>query len=822
MLSIFAMSGGDGNYYVQLAREDYYLAGGEPPGIWLGAGAERLGLGPQVDNQVFHRLFEGFYPTGEALVQNAGAPGRQPGWDLTFSPPKSVSVLWSQLEGEFGLEIRASHAEAVEAAMHYLQEVAVFTRRGKGGRVQEKAALLAAAFEHGTSRAQDPQLHTHVLLLNIGVREDGTTGSLASNKFYDHKMAAGSVYRAELAHQLQRRLGLEIKQVRSWFEIEGVPASLIKEFSKRRAQIEARLKDLELASAKASEIAALDTRSAKPDTARSELFPKWHAVGVEFGFGPDAAQALIQDPVRLSPEPKQIACALGITRALEQVTEQQSYFSEREFVRRVAEQAIGFGVPARDLVEVARAHLEKEAVHLGQEGGYRQFTTREMLALEAKLLAAIERLAEKPGPLLTLDPKLPAQINAEQVAAVEHITRKDGMVKVVTGMAGTGKTTMLRTAAEAWIQEKISVIGAAIAGKAARGLEAGSGIKSFTIAKLLMDLEKPGPLPPPRVLVIDEAGMVGTRQMLRVVDHCETKDIKLVLVGDAKQLQPVEAGGPFPAIAARHGEVQLTQIVRQREEWSRESVHAVAEGRASDALREFAERGFLSICGTRSEARSALLEAWRPEGTRNPVDHLIITGTNEEAGILNREIQALRRQDHSIGQDFVSIGSLTLHSGDRVLFTRNARLLGVSNGDLGTVTAAEPQWNQLRVKLDSGQAVWIKVDTYSDLKLGYAVTTHKGQGATARNAYVLSDPSMQDLHLSYVQVSRARETTRLFAAREDLPCGDARTAELIQLSKSMSRDRSKKLAIDLLLENSQDPEQELRKYNPDKELTYSR
>lgn len=821
MLSVSAMSGGQGNYYAQLAREDYYLAGGEPLGMWLGRGAERLGLGGEVDSALFHRVFQGFGPSGDPLVQNAGAVGRKPGWDLTFSVPKSVSVLWSQLEGELGLEIRASQAEAVEAAMRYLQDVALFTRRGRGGHIHEKADLVAAAFEHGTSRAQDPQLHTHVLLLNLGIRGDGSTGSLTSRELYEHKMAAGAVYRAELAHQLQRRLGLEIKHVKSWFEIAGVPATLIQEFSKRRAEIESRLKDLELASAKASEIAALDTRSAKPDTARSELFPKWRAIGSEFGFGPEAAQALIHDPVRLSREPKEIACALSITRALALITEQHSYFPEREFVRRVAELGTGSGVSVGTLIEAGRTHLEKEAVHLGVQAGYRQFTTTEMLALEAKLLEAIERLAQKPGPQVTLDLKLPEQINAEQVAAVEHITRAEGMVKVVTGMAGTGKTTMLRTAAEAWHREEISVIGVSLAGKAARGLQEGAGIKSFTIAKLLMELEKPNPIPTPQVLVLDEAGMVGTRQLLRLVEHCEAKEIKLGLVGDGKQLQPIEAGGPFPAIAARYGEARLTSIVRQHEVWSRDVVHAVAEGRADDALREFAERGLLSICPTRREARAALLESWRLEGTKNPEDHLILTGSNEEAGLINREIQALRRQDHSIPSIFVSVGNVDLYPGDRVLFTKNSRLLGVQNGGLGTVTDVVPLFDQIRVKLDSGRAVWFDAAAYSDLKLGYAVTTHKAQGLTARNAYILSDPCMQDLHLSYVQISRARETTRIFAASEDLQCGDLRIAELTQLSKSMSRDRSKRLAIDLLLENTDDLQHELRAHNPTRELRFS-
>ena len=242
MLSISAMSAGQGRYYTQLAQEDYYLSGGEPPGQWMGKGAERMALSGEVDKEYFSQMFAGFSPDGRPLVQNAGDEDRKPGWDLTFSAPKSVSVLWSQLSGELGAEIRASHAEAVATAMDYLEEVTGYTRRGKAGFIHEKADLIAAAFEHGTSRAQDPQLHTHVLILNVGVRADGTTGSLTSREFYQHKMAAGAVYRAELAHQLGRRLGLDAEWVKNSFELKVVGPELMKEFSKWRSEIESRLK----------------------------------------------------------------------------------------------------------------------------------------------------------------------------------------------------------------------------------------------------------------------------------------------------------------------------------------------------------------------------------------------------------------------------------------------------------------------------------------------------------------------------------------------------------------------------------------------------
>jgi conjugative relaxase-like TrwC/TraI family protein len=181
MLSIAALSGGQGSYYLALARDDYYLKGGEPPGRWLGEGAGQLGLTGTVEGPALKQLLRGISADGrDALIQGAGSPKHQPGWDLTFSCPKSVSVLWSQAEADVRQAIQEAQATAVREALGYLQDAAALTRRGKGGQTREATQLVVAAFDHGTSRAQDPQLHTHCLVLNVGVRADGTRGTILS------------------------------------------------------------------------------------------------------------------------------------------------------------------------------------------------------------------------------------------------------------------------------------------------------------------------------------------------------------------------------------------------------------------------------------------------------------------------------------------------------------------------------------------------------------------------------------------------------------------------------------------------------------------
>lgn len=193
MLSIGAMGAGQSVYYTGLSREDYYLAGGEPPGLWLGEGARDLGLTGRVDAPALSRLFDGAHPREDrALIQNAHAKDHQPGWDLTFSAPKSVSVLWSQADPATRKTIQDAHFAAVQAGLSYI-EANTTTRRGKGGFLKEDAHLIIATFEHGTSRAQDPQLHTHCLVLNVCTRADGTSGTLESKPIYQSKMAAGAL-----------------------------------------------------------------------------------------------------------------------------------------------------------------------------------------------------------------------------------------------------------------------------------------------------------------------------------------------------------------------------------------------------------------------------------------------------------------------------------------------------------------------------------------------------------------------------------------------------------------------------------------------------
>ncbi len=377
MLSVSKpIKAGQGDYYLSLSTaDDYYLEGTEPPGFWLGEGAAALGLSGEVQPEQFRNLLRGFSPDGERkLVKNADSE-RRAGWDLTWSVPKSVSVAWSQADPELRSRIEACVRKAVGQGIAYLEEVAAVTRRGVDGHIKEKAKLVFAAFQHSTSRAQDPQLHFHTVLINTALRADGTTGTVEPREIYRHQMAAGALFRAELAALLERELGLRARREGRAFELSGIDGELIKTFSQRRAAIEEALNKRGLHGGKAAEVAALDTRVRKESVSRSELFARWQEIGRQHHWTAKELSFLLHAPWP-ARDPEQEAGEMA-KAAIDRLTQSQSHFSVRELTQHLAEEAQGRNLGAKEVGKLREALLHSpELVHLGAYRGEEHWTTQ--------------------------------------------------------------------------------------------------------------------------------------------------------------------------------------------------------------------------------------------------------------------------------------------------------------------------------------------------------------------------------------------------------------------------------------------------------------
>lgn len=483
--------------------------------------------------------------------------------------------------------------------------------------------------------------------------------------------------------------------------------------------------------------------------------------------------------------------------ALDAITHSQATFTGRDlalFVHRHSDGKEQFNAA------LSAVRASPDFIALGKDGrGEDRFTSRQMIETEQRLQRASELMAERERHRVGEDKRTNALARAEerglllsgeQRAAFEHVTDGRGL-SVVVGYAGTGKSAMLGVAREAWESAGYTVRGAALSGIAAEGLEQGSGIASRTIASLEHQWGQGREhLTSHDVLVIDEAGMVGTRQMERVLSHAANAGAKVVLVGDPQQLQAIEAGAAFRAIHERHGGVEISEVRRQYEGWQQDATRHLATGRTGQAIHAYGEHGMVHAADTREVAREKLIERWDRERQASPGNtRIILTHTNDEVRKLNEAARGRMRVAGGLGDD-VSIkaerGERTFASRDRIMFLRNERELGVKNGTLGIVERVTPQ--RMAVRTDDGRSVAFETKDYAHIDHGYAATIHKAQGMTVDRTHVLATPGM-DSHGAYVALSRHRERVDLHYGRDDF-------ADQSKLIRTLSRERGKDMASD--------------------------
>ena len=874
MLNIGKLGHGAAEYYLETVAsggEDYYLHAGEAPGQWLGAGTRALALRGEMSGDQLRRLLAGTDPaSGEPLSHARGGRERLPGYDLTFRAPKSVSLLFALGEGEVSREVTLGHEAAVCAALGYLEREAAFSRRrGEGGMVPVRGeGFVAAAFQHRTSRAGDPLLHHHVLVANLVRDGQGRRGALDGRLIYVHAKTAGYLYQAELRAQLSRRLGVGwTPVVRGTAEIKGISAEVIRAFSRRRIQILARMTDRGQSSARAAQVATLDTRRAKDHEVRpAGLLPEWRSRAAALGLGPETIVGIVGrvDAAGERLTDTEVAKAFAELVAPTGLTAHSSTFTRRDVVRALCER-LGPVADAAAVEAAADVFLAGPAVLAlrttpapGSRAVIRvasgrvvpavpdecRFTTGAMLATERQVVeGCVERNARRqiaPGDrevTLQLDDgryvveRRPApasetvvdaavrarpSLSPEQREMVRRLTMSTDAVMVVRGHAGTGKTSALDACRQVWEKSGRTVVGCALSGRAAAELQAGAGIESTTIERLLLDCvqDREQTLPwGEAVLVVDEAGMVGTRLLGRVLTAAARSDATVVLVGDDHQLPEIDAGGAYRRLCERLGAVELVENRRQGEEWERQALVLLREGRSDQALVAYMEHGRVVLGPSNDCVRARLLEDWWA-AERAGGDNIMVALRRADVAELNERARALRVAAGEVTGPALRLPTGEFAVGDRVVATRNRRSLGVVNGSRGTVAAVDERQRTLTVRLDSRRPD--EPDTLSvlpaeyleagHLRHGYAITGHQAQGLTADRAFVLGDESIYR-EWGYVALSRGRAENRLYVVAGDLeptdnsghgriPATQSESLTLRQVQSALTRSSEQRLALD--------------------------
>ncbi|MGY6709031.1 MAG: MobF family relaxase [Rhizobiaceae bacterium] len=805
-------------YY--LAQSEYYLGGSEPPGQWIAAG-HGLGIAPEnaVERDLFERLHAALDEHGRPLLTNGGRIDRVPGYDVTFSAPKSVSVLWGLVDVPLRQEIESAQAKAVKAAIALLERNAAWSRRGHGGTRSEKVKLSVAAFQHGEARPAvhedgsifaDPQLHTHAVILNLAQREDGTIGTLDGRRLFAWKMAAGAAYHLELASQFQA-LGLTICDIgkNGTFEIEGVDVDISRYFSARRGEVEALLDEAGAASATAPALAATiakTSRSAKSTSAGADRHVQWRERAAAQGLEANRLAEEVLEAGRLESENIVDLAAPAWRERLKalmgELTQNESYFDRRQLMAATATALVGSGrMPAEAEDEADRLLADGIIVELRADTiGERRYSTPDMIRVEREVLAMATRLAASDArrPDLDLLSQLATEhgLSGEQTDAILSVSRQ-GRVAVMEGAAGSGKSTTLLPLVRAWQAAGCTVIGSATAWRIANQLGADLGIdaratdswiargkagKSFADANTVM--------------IVDEAGQLSSRQMHALLSEAGQSGASLVLVGDRRQLQPVGAGGALSIVARAVEVAEVRRVVRQRDPWARSAVMALAEGRTASALKAYERNGQLYYGETQRATIETLVDAAEAAKLSEPASPpLIMARTNAEARRINAEIRKRRLERGLLWGDEVILPAVTpsghshdlpLAAGDEIRFLIRDGSLGVVNGTVATLVSVERHESDMMLAARIGErevefAAAELADELGRVRLGhaYASTIYGAQGLTTETALVLLDP-LADRHDTYVALSRARGATRVFVDRKGV---DAAMRDSRQLSR---------------------------------------
>ncbi|HEV8628415.1 MAG TPA: MobF family relaxase [Acidimicrobiia bacterium] len=788
MISIGKLRSPD--YYLRevVDGEDYYLAPGEAPGRWRGGGAALLGLVGVVDEHDLTAVFVGRNPRSDGPLAET-AP-RLAGFDLTFSPPKSISLFWALSPEEDALRVVGCVERAMGEVERYLEREACRVRRGHAGLVSEPAGgFVAAAFLHRTSRLADPGLHVHYLVMNAAEGPDGRWTALDGRALYRERYTADALFQAALRHELARDFGVLFGEAdrHGVAEIAGIDAKTRRAFSRRRIEIEAEMTHRGVTGGRAARIATLATRTAKSKAIPEDgLRRAWAERAAELGFSLDGVPRMPRIP------------ALTVTdEALaEALTDERAAFGRADVVRAVATSA----TQGASLAQIdARTDAFLSSSHAVALVDGRWWTTPEMLALERHTIrlcldgtgigagmadpAAVEAaIAGRPS------------LAGEQQAMIRRVTGSGNRLDVVVGPPGCGKTFALDAVREGYQASGYRVIGVALAARAARELQSGAGIDARTARSFQLDLDRGrDSLDARTAVVIDEAAMLGTRLFADLVARADRAGAKVIAVGDPKQLPAIEAGGLFSALLARVDAVRLAGNRRQRDPAERAALGALRAGRVNTALARLERNGNITVADNADLLREALVDDWYQA---HATGRQAVMGALRRSDIadLNQRARERLLANGRLGPDVLTVDERSFAVGDRVLTRRNRYDLGVVNGDVGEITGASR--SRIHLRLDDGREVSVPFSyaVEGHLDFAYARTIHQSQASTCDVEFLLGDDALV-AELGYTGLSRARDHNRLYtvAARDPDHPGDP----LVDVRHALGVSQAKTAAVDV-------------------------
>ncbi len=828
MLSLWKLRVGAEAYYLsQVARgiDDYYSGAGETAGRWFGAAADILSLPEAVDGDDLRAILAGLVP-GTGLSPNGTQirtfKNRVPGFDLTFSAPKSVSVMYAFADPIVRAEITAAVDTAVEDAVSWLEREACFVRRGSnnrrakvapfeqwGTRRLTGAGFIAAGFRHRTSRAGDPQLHTHVLIANLTRGPDGRWTALDGQALYRSKLAAGVVFQTALRNEMTRRLGVNWRPVHDHVaDISGIPQRVLTHFSKRRNEIEGELERTGQSGPKAADRATLETRPAKVEIDQETLDERWRADGESIGFSHDDIDHLLDNTTTeradLTLRPDTMIATRIVDRTTGEVHER--LLTIEEFARTVAhdlpersatvtrldvqnavaDQLLGHGgaIFLERLTDAVLAHHElvliPQPTGASAVGWEQRWTTRRMIEIERQVLDLVTPTGSNNT---ALDPASVEQalsdfsrtLGPDQADTVRRICTQALDVEVVVGRAGTGKTYTMNAVRHVLHANGHRLVGVCPTGRAARELADGAGIDAFTVPRLFTHAE----LRTGDVLVIDEAGMCGTIDLHRILTHARQFDVKVILVGDHHQLPEIAAGGGFRAAhhAVADRRCELTINRRQIETWERTALDHLRHGDIAAFWDAYRDHDRIHLTDNADRLHADAIAAWWNNHITGANAHLI-AGTRAEARLLNR--LAREQADHAghlIGRPLV-VRERTFQVGDRAVLLANmpgqldldtGRRCRVDNGMIAMIQHIDHATGEIDITVTGGsRRIRLAADYVQSgaVDHGYATTIHKAQGVTCDHIPVVG-PAGLYREAAYVSLSRARRSAHLYATTRD-------------------------------------------------------